>query len=177
MQRRRLIPRLVSSMLLAGTIALGIGLHGSISLASECVDILDTYWDVHDQVLLPTERGRHYIHLFWTHSPELCEIDMANPALAEEGTAIILEFEPALRALVDGHGDDVVITESMAHRADAYLIALQELASPELREVIEAERARTPFEELIGLTFEEARILLVGLPVDPPPEPLPTRLP
>ena len=149
----------------------------STSFASDYMDVLDTYWDIHDQVLFPTERGGHYIDLFWAHSPELCEIVMANPGLADEGAAIMMEFEPPLRALVDGYGASVVITESMVHRADAYLTALHELASPELRVTIESERARTPLEGLIGLTFEEARIVLVGLPEEPLPGPLPTRFP
>ena len=149
----------------------------SSARAADYMALLDTYWDVHDQVLFPTNSGRHYIDLFWTYSPELWQIAVADPALIDESTAIILQFEPPLRALVDGEGSTVVITDSMVRRVESFLGALEERGSPALRITIQTERARNPLDRLIGLTFEEARLLLVGPPVPSLSEPLPTRFP
>ncbi|MRS06013.1 hypothetical protein EG832_22765 [bacterium] len=147
------------------------------SFASDCSHILDTYWDIHDQVLYTTEAGRHYIDLFWTHASEIGDIIMSDPEITREALSIVLLFEPSLRALADGKGDQVIVTEEMVTRVNAFLLTLELLAGPELSTTIQTERARTPFEPLIGTTFEEARLLLVGLPQYPLPEPLPTRFP
>ena len=149
----------------------------SSGLASDYAGLLDTYWDVHDQVLFPTERGRHYIDLYWAYGPELIQILTKNPDLAQEGLALIIEFERPLRALVDGQGNSVVVTEDMVRRVDEHLLALHELGGPELRATIESERTQAALPDLIGLTFEEARVRLVGLPAYPLPGPLPTRFP
>ena len=102
---------------------------------------------------------------------------MSDPEITKEALSIVLLFEPPLRALADGKGDEVIVTEEMVNKVNAFLLTLELLASPELRTTIQTERARTPFEPLIGTTFEEARLLLVGLPQYPLPEPLPTRFP
>ncbi len=165
-----LIPAVLAAMALP---VFGIS---SIS-ASDYSHAIATYWDIHDQVLYPTERGRHYIDLFWQHGLEISGIIFSDATIQDEAQGIIFLFEPSLRALVDGHGDEVTVTEEMARRAANFLTILEERGSTELRTAIQAERAVTPFEPLIGLTFEEARLLLVGPPQHPLPEPLPTRCP
>ena len=102
---------------------------------------------------------------------------LQNPGVAQEGLALIIEFEPPLRALVDEQGHSVVVTEDMVRRVDDYLQALHELAGPELRATIVSERAQVDFAALVGLTFEEARVRLVGLSVYPLTGALPTRFP
>jgi len=52
----------------------------------------------------------------------------------------------------------------MVERVEAYLDLLVEVGSPELQETIRSERERTPLGGLIGMTFEEARVVLVGQP-------------
>jgi hypothetical protein len=170
-QKRRIV---ILAILVAAILAC-VGF--SSSLAFDYAEILDTYWDVHDQVLFPTERGRHFIDLYWAHGRELVQILMEDPEVRREGLALILEFAPPLRALVEGQGSSVVITEDMVRRVDDYLLALHELSGPDLRATIESERAEAAFESLIGLTFEEARMRLVGPPAYPLPGPLPTRFP
>jgi len=170
--------RHIRGLILALVVAASLACIGfSSTLAFDYANVLDTYWDVHDQVLFPTERGRHYIDIYWAHGPELIQILIGNPDLSQEGLALIIEFEPPLRALVDGRGDSILINEDMVRRVDDYLLAVHEHAGPELRATIESERAQATFPDLVGLTFEEARIRLVGLPKDPLPGPLPTRFP
>jgi len=163
---------------LAAVFALLLACIGfSSARAGDYMAVLDTYWDIHDQVLFPTNAGRRYIDLFWAYSPELCQIAMADPAITEEGAAIILQFEPPLRALVDGKGSTVIITDSMVRRVESFLAALEERGSPELRAAIQTERARTPLNQLVGLTFEDATLFLVGPQIPSLAGPLPTRFP
>ena len=145
--------------------------------ALDYMEVVDTYWRVHDEVLFPTEVGRYYIDLFWRHNTELCNLILSYPAVKDDGLATILQFEPGLRALVNGEGDEVRITQAMVNRVQAYLDLLTEVGSPELQAAIQTERARTPFGDFSGMTFEQARILLVGLPHEPMPTPISTSLP
>ncbi len=154
-----------------------IGLVFTAGRALDYMEIIDTYWGVHDDVLLPTEAGRTYIDLFWQHNPELCNLILSHPKVKDDGLVIILQFEPGMRALVNGEGDNVHITQVMVDRVQAYLDLLMEVGSPELHEAIRIERARTPFGEFTGMTFEQARILLVGLPQAPIAIPFSTSLP
>lgn len=157
--------------------AIAAGLVFGTAQAAEYVDLIHTYWRVHDEVLMPTARGRHYVDLFWRHNDELTRIVMANPDLTREGRAILVEFEPGLRDLVDGRGDEVVITQAMVNRVQAYLDRLEKAGSPDLKATIEAERARTPLDGLVGMTFEQARVELVGLPETATPVATGTLLP
>lgn len=141
------------------------------------MEVVDTYWRVHDEVLQPTEVGRYYVDLFWRHNNELCNVILDYPKVKDEGFVIILQFEPGLRALVDGEGDEVRITPVMVDRVQAYLDLLMEVGSPELQAAIRTERARTPLGEFSGMTFEQARTLLVGLPQAPVATPVSTSLP
>ena len=127
-------------------------------------ETLEVYWRVHDEVLLPTEIGRHYIDLFFKYSPELCRLSLASPAFHEEAFSLIFMFEPWLKALVDGQGDDVIITTEIVMPVKTFLNHLHENASTELRQTIDEEQARFPLENLVGLSMEEARRRLVGLP-------------
>lgn len=169
-------PRHLTFFLIPSILALlAVLVFGITSIyASDYSHVIATYWDVHDQVLYPTERGRHYIDLFWQHGMEIGKIILSDKVIQNEAQEIILLFEPSLRALVDGHGDEVFVSEEMAIRAENFLILLEGLGSLELRSTIQTERVFTPFAPLIGLTFEEARLLLVGPPQYPLPEPLPT---
>lgn len=145
--------------------------------ALDYMEIVDTYWRVHDDVLLPTEVGRYYVDLFWQHNNELCNLILRYPRVKDDGLVIILQFEPGLRALVNGDGDEVRITQVMVDRVQAYLDLLVEVGSLELQGAIRAERTRTPFGNFSGMTFEQARLLLVGLPQEPAATPYSTSLP
>ena len=160
--KRLLRPRTV--VLAAILAAAAAGLAFAAGMAETYGEVVDTYWRVHDEVLLPTEAGRRYIDLFWRHNGELCQLVMTNQEIMDEGRGIILQFEPALRALVDGEGAEVTITRVLVERVEAYLDLLVEVGSPELQETIRAERERTPLGGLVGMTFEEARLHLVGQP-------------
>jgi hypothetical protein len=169
-------PRIRLALIVAPLIALVVaGLAFGVGRASDYLQTIDTYWRVHDDVLLPTEAGRRYIDLFWTYNYELIDLLDVNQESFHLGFEIIDDFEPPLRGLVDGRGDEVLITAEMVAQVEAYLDLLTQIGSPALKATIEQERARTPFADLVGMTFEQARLHLVG----PPDEvyPMPTDSP
>lgn len=164
-KRRTIVIGLVLTFVLAGTAF-------TAGRALDYMEVVDTYWRVHDEVLQPTEMGRYYIDLFWQHNYELCTLILDNPQVKDDGLPIILQFEPGLRALVDGQGEDVRLTPEMVDRVQAYLELLMQVGSPELSAAIQAELTRTPLDQFEGMTFEQARVLAVGLPVGPVPTPI-----
>ena len=168
--RRALIVGPLFAVLLAGLL-FGVG------RASDFLQIVDTYWRVHDEVLLPAEEGRRYIDLYWTYGGELVDLIQHNQAAFDMGRDIIEAFEPPLRALVDGRGQEVGITNDMVIQVEAYLDLLMKIGSPDLQAAIREERARTPLRDLVGMTFEEARLKLLGPPQLEFPSPTSTSLP
>ena len=168
--RRALIVGPLFAVLLAGLL---FGVGG----ASDFLQIVDTYWRVHDEVLLPAEEGRRYIDLYWTYGGELVNLIQHNQAAFDMGRDIIEAFEPPLRALVDGRGQEVGITNDMVIQVEAYLDLLMKIGSPDLQAAIREERARTPLRDLVGMTFEEARLKLLGPPQLEFPSPTSTSLP
>jgi hypothetical protein len=160
-KRRTIVIGLILTLLLAGTAF-------TVGRALDYMGIVNTYWRVHDDVLQPTEMGRYYIDLYWRHNYELCTLILNNPQVKDDGLTIILEYEPGLRALVEGLGGDVIISEKMVDDVEDYLDLLVSVGSPELSGDIQAERLRTPFDQFRGMSFEQARITAVGLPEEGP---------
>ncbi len=163
-RRRTIVIGLILTLVLAGTVF-------TAGRALDYMEVVNTYWRVHDEVLYPTDSGRYYIDLFWRQNTELCSLILEHGQVKDDGLPIILQFEPGLRALVDGEGDNVRITDVMVDRVQTYLDLLVSLGSPELGAAIQAERARTPLDQFRGMTFEEARLMLVGMPEVPAPPP------
>ena len=165
LRRRTIIISLLLTLVLAGTVF-------TAGRALDYMEVVDTYWRVHDEVLQPTEAGRYYIDLFWRQNTELCSLILQHAQVKDDALPIILQFEPGLRALVDGEGENVRISDVMVERIQAYLDLLVAVGSPELGAAIQAERDRTSLDQFKGMSFEQARIMLVGLPVGPVPTPI-----
>jgi hypothetical protein len=139
--------------------------------------LIDTYYRIQDEVLFPTESGRHYIDLYYYYSNETWQILVAHPEIMDDATRILLRFEPPLRALVEGRGSEVSVTQEMVNQVDGFLDLLAQYASPEFQATIQFERSRIPLSSLVGLSFDEGRILLLGPPEANPPGTPPTRVP
>ena len=103
-----------------------------------------------------TPRGRHFIDLFYEHSPELATLLLTHSDLREEGTGLLEMLLPGLEALVNGEGDTVAVTPDMVERLDAFLARLNELASPDLQDDIAQEWERANPSTLVEQTFAGA---------------------
>jgi hypothetical protein len=118
---------------------------------------------VRDGVLSQTLAGRHYADRYYDHDPELLALLMANSALRDSALNTIRLWQPNLRALVEGSGNQVTITAEQVQALEAFLDSLSASASPALQQVLADERARIgPLEDYIGLTMAAARGSVVG---------------
>ena len=139
--------------------------------------LLDTYYRVQDDVLFPTETGRHYIDLYYGYSNEVWQLSLAHEEIMSEAGRLLLAFEPPLHDLVEGNGSEVVVTQEMVTDVEGFLGLLVQFGSPELRATIEFERARAALPDLVGLTLSEAQLRLLGPPEAVPSGAPPTRVP
>jgi len=124
---------------------------------------LPLFYRVRDEILAQTPAGQRYIDLFYTHDPEILSLLLADPALWDEGEAVLLLWEPNLRALVAGQGKSVIITAGQIQAVQRFLDHLSAAGSAELQQVIAAELTRLgPLENFVGMTMEEARNVVIG---------------
>ena len=124
--------------------------------AAELWDGVELLQQVRDQILAKSPEGSRYIDLYTEHSPELALILLADSEFREQGFEAIDLFRPGLEALVEGRGDDVVITAAQVSAVEQFLDEIAAAAGPELAQVIADERAVKPLAQLSGMTMGEA---------------------
>jgi hypothetical protein len=146
----------------------------ALSYASQ---LLDTYYRVQDDILFPTEIGRRYIELFYGLSSEVWQISLTHDEVMSQATRLLLGFEPQLHELVEGRGAGVLVTREMVSDVESFLDLVAQYGSPELRSAIQSERARLPLGDLVGLSFQEAQLRILGPPEANPPGAPPTHVP
>ncbi len=116
-----------------------------------------------------TGEGRRLTGLYWQHTREIVQIAIANPALALEARQVLLDFQPAVSALLSGNGSSVQITQAMIDQLNRAWTGFANLASPALKTALETERARfNGFQAFVGKNFSEwAGLLQVPVPTQP----------
>jgi hypothetical protein len=128
---------------------------------------VNTYWRVHDEILLPTESGRRYIGIFWEFNDEMFQLVTKNPDISEMTLELLDIYEPSFEALLDDRGGEVVITQDQIEVAQNYFVRLTEVGSPALQRVLREENSRFPLEGFIGMTMEDARVRVLGWMPEP----------
>ena len=88
--------------------------------------------------------------------PELLQITAQNSWLISDTLPVLLDWTPAIQALVDGQGDTETMTPRMVRDVENLLRAYKALASPQLRAIIEQEEAILDLPTFIGLDMDEA---------------------
>jgi hypothetical protein len=133
------------------------------------------YLRVQDGLLSKTPQGKLYIDLYYAHLDEIIRLVQADSGLLREGLSVLSLWEPNLRALLDGKGGQVTIKRQQVQAVTKFLDHLSAKASPELRQTISDERARTPLEPLVGLSMDKAYETVIGYPptFEIPPRPTP----
>ena len=125
-------------------------------------DDLQLFYRVRDEILAQTSEGRSFIDLYNTYSPEVVQLVQADPSLATEARSLIQLWTPSLQALVDGNGDQAVITAEQINAAMDFADHLSVNASPELKQAIAQTLAQHPLDPLINKTMNEAWSYLNG---------------
>lgn len=153
--KMRLYHRIGFALLILGVM---VALYSFTARAQEdYARYAELYWRVDRELLPQTPAGRHYRALYYRYGCEIVQATLKYPHQYAEGTDILISFAPGLEALMDGRGDQVVITAEQAQRAEAYLDWVASISSPELEQVILAEKARLPrLSSFGGLTMTQA---------------------
>lgn len=124
---------------------------------------LQTFYLVRDLVMAPSTAGQDYIDLFYSYSPEILDLLLADAALWDEGYDTAVLWIPNLASLVDGSGGTAEITSPQVDAVDDFLVNLSDAASPELQDAIADTRAGLPEPaEFVGMTMTQARAAVLG---------------
>ncbi|MCK4740828.1 MAG: hypothetical protein KAS80_00945 [Anaerolineales bacterium] len=134
---------------------------------------VELYLRVESELLMPTESGRYYREIFWTHNDELIDLAFAYPNFWNESFNLISTFDVGFEALLNGRGSDVVITAEQIAVAEDYYTLLMEISSPALQRTLQEESTRYPLRSFIGLTMEESAARVLGPQTIPRPTPNP----
>ncbi len=111
--------------------------------------------------LLPsTPLGQHYLDLGYTHMNRLVRLLWYDETMAQQTWRVIDLYTPTVEALLDENGSTVQITQEMVDELLYFLSEMESRADDDLRQVIQDERLKVPWQEMVGLTADEAWIKL-----------------
>lgn len=119
-----------------------------------------TLYRVRDELLTSTSTGRHYHDLYYKYTGQLTRLILSRATLRTTAEQLLLAAEPGLARLLDGDGNDVIVTAELVEMSRAYLKSLVSEArangDEELAQTIEQEIVRIEWDALVGMTYEEA---------------------
>ena len=124
------------------------------------LDVAATLYRVRDELLTGTQAGEHYRTLYEKHTGRISWLLLLNPDLRATGGQILKAVTPGLNHLMDGQGEQDVITQELVNDVLSFLQRLAEedraKGGGELANTIEREIIRIEWNRLVGMTFEEA---------------------
>ncbi len=107
--------------------------------------------------LLPsTPLGQHYLDLGLDHMEPLVRLLWYDEVMTQQTWHVIDLYTPAVEALLDGQGETVQITQEMIDELLLFLSEMENRADDDLKQIIQDERARVPWQEMVGLTVDKA---------------------
>jgi PKD repeat protein len=125
-------------------------------------EMIETLQSLRDDIMSNTPEGQHYIELYQVHSPELAALLFEHDDLWDSGLETIYLFLPAFDAMLDGNGDEFIISEQQITTVEDILQLLSSYAGPELKNVIESELQILDFAEFENGSYAEAQSELLG---------------
>lgn len=135
----------------------------ALSGATEEVTTLDiaiTLYRVRDELMTSNAAGIRYRELYDRYTGHISHLLLLNPSLKTQGTYILQNVTPGLSQLMNGQGQEAVVTQETVNEIIAFLKQLaaddQAHGNGELARVIEQEMARIDWESLVGMTYEDA---------------------
>ena len=124
------------------------------------LEVAATLYRVRDQLLTGTTAGEHYRKLYEQHTGRISWLLLLNSGLRATGGQILKAVTPGLNHLMDGQGEQDIITQKLVNDVLSFLQRLAEedraKGGSELADTIERERARIEWDRLVGMTYEEA---------------------
>jgi len=124
-------------------------------LKNSTVD-LTLFHRVENEILAKTPEGQRFINLYYMYSPEVIQLAEADPSIKTQTQELIDLWTSNLQALVDGNGDQTVITAEQINAAKDFANHLSANASPELKQAIADTLTRHPLDPLVNKTMNQA---------------------
>jgi hypothetical protein len=118
--------------------------------------IAKTMYRIDAEILLPTSFGKYYSELYWKHNAELIRIYYPRPEQFEELLRVTLLYIHHFEAILEGRGDEMRISQEQVDELEDLFNWIASVSNPELREDIEREQSRTPLQDFVGLSMNEA---------------------
>lgn len=144
---------------------------GRFVFSEETYRVAKTSWlfqRLCSELLPSTPLGRHYLDLGYTHWNRLVRLLWYDKTMAQQTWRVIDLYSPAVEALLDGKGDSVQITQEMVDELLLFLSEMESRADDDLKQIIQEERSKVPWQEMVGLTANQAWIRLQeAVPVSP----------
>ncbi|MBL9186095.1 MAG: hypothetical protein JNK23_01320 [Opitutaceae bacterium] len=148
-----------------------------LTTAADLLEIdLDVFRAFRDNVLSATPAGRYYTDLYERTSFSLIGIAAREPMQALAIHQTLLDWSPAIRALVNQQGSTVTITPAMATQVQTLLTNLRRSATGELATIMDAEIAALNPSTWSGLTIGQLLARVESQPRTPPPLVAPGRI-
>lgn len=133
---------------------------GTITDRVLAVQIADTLYRVDNEIMSKTPYGRYYSDMYWQHNTELIEIFQAYPEQMDDAVYVTLLTLPHIEALLNDKGDTITISTKQVNGIEEMFVFIASVASDELKTDIERERQRTPLQDFVGLSMNEATIYI-----------------
>jgi len=131
--------------------ASALGAIAGLRGAGDPVTILRRY---RDETLASTVEGQYYIDLYHEHSPDMMRASVAEPSFVARLLNASEDWTTAIGALVDGTGDQALISQAMADDLNAMLDTFESVGSPALAATIAFERSRLELDSVAGMTMD-----------------------
>lgn len=124
------------------------------------IHMVTVLYRVDDEIMSQTPYGRYYSEMYWRHNTELINIFQSHPEHTQDLLQVVLLNIPHMEALLDGNGDEIIIDQEQVDELEAILEFITSVSSEELRTDIEHEQQRTPLQDLVGMTMNEAMVYI-----------------
>jgi hypothetical protein len=121
--------------------------------------------EVREDLMRDSPDGERLAQRYVDHGPEVVALVRGSPARWRQLVAVLVQWTPAVRRLVDGQGDQAGVSTDMVDAVDQFLLGLSAAGSPALAAAIADERAQLPpFSNFVGMDMNQ--FLAATLPSD-----------
>ena len=108
------------------------------------------------EILPSTPLGQHYLDLGYTHMKRLVGLLWYDETMTQLTWEVIDLYTPAVEDLLDNQGNNVQISQEMIDKLLIFLTEMEKRADDDLKQIIQDERSKVPWQELVGLTVNQA---------------------
>lgn len=111
----------------------------SVSLEGSESGTLDLFRDFRDRVLAKSPEGRKMIRDYYRHPWEGCYLLIKHPDLLEKSRDILEQLLPVVESSLEGQAPE--LSQDQLAEIDAFMAAIERLASPALKKTVRRLRA------------------------------------